>query len=151
MDLPFQFVLAATCGATLIFLAARYAFADYFHAKAGPALHRMEDGFRKNAMSYLLFLRLVPVFPFWLVNLVPALLGVPMRTYIIATFFGIMPGSLVFCWVGSGLGVVLDQGEKPDLGIIFEPAILYPMIGLAILSLIPVIYNRIKSLHQNNT
>jgi len=138
-------VIAATCGAVLIFLAARYAAADYFHAKAGPTLHRMEEGFCNNALSYLLFLRLVPVFPFWLVNLVPALLGVPLKTYVIATFFGIMPGALVFTWVGSGLGDVLDRGEMPDLGIIFEPAFLYPIIGLALLSITPIIYKHFKS------
>ncbi len=143
-------VIAATSGAVLIFLAARYAFADYFHAKAGPAVTRMEDGFRKNALSYLLFLRLVPVFPFWLVNLVPALLGVQLRTYIIGTFFGIIPGSLVFTWVGSGLGAVLDRGEMPNIGIIFEPVVLFPIIGLSLLSIAPVLYKRFRASHSEN-
>jgi uncharacterized membrane protein YdjX (TVP38/TMEM64 family) len=143
-------VFAATCGAVLIFLAARYAFADYFHAKAGPAIIRMEDGFRKNALSYLLFLRLVPVFPFWLVNLVPALLGVQLRTYIIGTFFGIIPGSLVFTWVGSGLGAVLDRGEMPNIGIIFEPVVLFPIIGLSLLSIAPVLYKRYRAPRSEN-
>lgn len=138
-------VFSATCGAVLIFLAARYAFADYFHAKAGPAIARMEDGFQKNALSYLLFLRLVPVFPFWLVNLVPALLGVTLRTYVIGTFFGIIPGSLVFTWVGSGLGAVLDRGEMPNIGIIFEPVVLFPIIGLSLLSIAPVLYKRFNT------
>jgi uncharacterized membrane protein YdjX (TVP38/TMEM64 family) len=141
-------LFSATGGAILIFLAARYACADYFHAKAGPMLHRMEDGFKNNAMSYLLFLRLVPVFPFWLVNLVPALLGVPLRTFAIATFFGIIPGSIVISWVGSGLGEVFDRGEKPDLNIIFDPVILFPMIGLGLLSVAPVIIKRLKDHYQ---
>lgn len=88
-------VVGATLGATAIFLAARYAFADLFHAKAGTALNKMENGFRDNAFSYMLFLRLVPVFPFWLVNLVPALLDVKLRTYVIATFVGIIPGTFI--------------------------------------------------------
>ncbi len=137
-------VTAATVGSVLIFLAARYAFADFFHAKAGPMMHRMEDGFRENALSYLLFLRLVPVFPFWLVNLVPAFLGVPLRTYFIGTFIGIIPGSFVYCSVGNGLGAIFEKGEMPDLGIIFEPQILIPIIGLAVLSLIPIVCKRFK-------
>ncbi len=141
----FYVVSSATVGSVLVFLAARYAFADYLHAKAGHMVHRMEDGFRENAMSYLLFLRLVPVFPFWLVNLVPALLGVSLKTYVIGTFLGIIPGSFVFCSVGDGLGALFESGETPDMGIIFEPPVLVPMIGLAVLSLIPVIYKKIKS------
>ncbi len=141
-------VASATVGATIIFLIARYALADFFRAKAGAAIKKMESGFRENAMSYMLVLRLVPLFPFWLVNLVPAFLGVPVRTYVIGTFFGIIPGSLVYCSVGNGLGAIFDSGGTPDLGIIFQPEILTPIIGLALLSLIPVVYKRIKSRNQ---
>jgi uncharacterized membrane protein YdjX (TVP38/TMEM64 family) len=137
-------VAAATVGAAAIFLAARYALGDMLRAKAGPAMRRMEDGFRENALSYLLVLRLVPLFPFWLVNLVPAFLGVPLRTFVIGTFIGIIPGSVVYCLVGNGLGAVFDSGETPDLGIIFEPEILAPIIGLAVLSVVPVLYKRLK-------
>lgn len=135
-------VVAATLGATAIFLIARYALHDFFEAKAGPAMRRMEAGFNENALSYMFVLRLVPLFPFWLVNLVPALLGVKLRTYVIGTFFGIMPGSLVYCSVGNGLGALFERGQRPDLGIIFEPAILLPILGLAGLSLIPIVYKR---------
>lgn len=138
-------VLAATLGAVLVFLAARYALGNYLRARAGPALKRMEAGFREDAMSYLLVLRLVPIFPFWLVNLVPAFLGVPIRTFVIATFFGIIPGSLVYVSVGNGLGAVFDAGDKPDLGIIFKPEILLPIIGLAVLALLPVAYRKLRS------
>lgn len=137
-------VVAATLGASAIFLAARYALGDVLRAKAGPAMRRMEAGFRENALSYLLVLRLVPLFPFWLVNLVPAFLGVPLRTFVIGTFVGIIPGSVVYCLVGNGLGAVFDAGEKPDLGIIFEPEILAPIVGLAVLSVVPVVYKRLK-------
>ena len=105
----------------------------------------MEAGFRDNALSYLLVLRLVPLFPFWVVNLVPALLGVSTRTYVVGTFFGIIPGSSVFCSVGNGLGTVFDSGGTPDLGIIFEPEIFGPLMALAVLSLIPVFYKRFKA------
>ena len=108
------------------------------------ALQRMEQGFRRNAFSYLLVLRLVPLFPFFLVNLVPALLGVRLRVYIGATVIGIVPGTFVFASVGNGLGAVLDAGGKPDLAIIFAPPVLLPILGLAGLALIPVVYRRVK-------
>ena len=135
-------VVAATVGACAVFLAARHAFADFFRARAGGALRRMERGFRANALSYLLFLRLIPVFPFWLVNLVPALLGVPLRTFFLGTLIGILPGSFVYTLVGNGIGAVLDAGGEPDLGIIFEPEVLAPLVGLALLSLVPVLVKR---------
>jgi uncharacterized membrane protein YdjX (TVP38/TMEM64 family) len=137
-------VVGATLGAVALFLAARYAFADYLRAKAGPAVRRMEAGFNENAMSYMLFLRLVPVFPFWLVNLVPALLGVRFATYVVATFAGIIPGTVVFALVGDGLGAVLDAGGSLNLTIIFEPRFLAPIVGLALLTLLPVVVKRLR-------
>jgi uncharacterized membrane protein YdjX (TVP38/TMEM64 family) len=137
-------LVGASLGATATFLAARTALRDLLKAKAGPALQRMEEGFRRDAFSYLLVLRLVPLFPFFLVNLVPALLGVPLRTYVAATLIGIVPGTFVFASVGNGLGAVLDAGGKPNLGIIFTPPILLPILGLAVLALIPVVYRRVK-------
>jgi uncharacterized membrane protein YdjX (TVP38/TMEM64 family) len=141
----FFVVTAATVGALGIFLIARYALADFFHEKTGEAGRRMEEGFRKDALSYLLFLRLVPLFPFWLVNLVPALLGVPARSFVIGTFLGIIPGTVVFCSVGNGLGAIFDAGGRPDLGVIFEPEVLGPLLALAALSLVPVVYKRIRA------
>jgi len=138
-------VIGATLGALLIFLIARYALADFFRAKAGNAVKRMEAGFNDNALSYMFVLRLIPLFPFWLVNLVPAFLGVSVRTYIIGTFFGIMPGSLVFASVGNGLDAVFEEGGTPDLGIIFNPEVLLPILALAALSLVSVIYKKVKS------
>jgi uncharacterized membrane protein YdjX (TVP38/TMEM64 family) len=134
----------ATLGATGLFLAARTALGEPLRARAGPSLQRMEQGFRENAMSYLLFLRLIPAFPFWLVNLVPAFLGVPLRTYVVGTAIGIIPGSFVYASVGNGLGAVFDAGEVPDLGIIFKPEILIPIVGLAVLALLPIAYKRFK-------
>lgn len=138
-------VIGATAGATAVFLIARTALGDALRAKAGPWLQRMEAGFQENALNYLLVLRLIPIFPFWLVNLVPAFLGVGLGTYVIGTFFGIIPGSLVFASVGNGLGAVFDAGETPDLGIIFKPEIIGPIIGLALLALLPVAYRKFKS------
>ncbi len=137
-------IVGATGGATGVFLAARTALGDRLRAKAGTALQRMQEGFRRDAFSYLLVLRLVPLFPFFLVNIVPAFAGVPTRTYVLATFIGIIPGTFVFASVGNGLGAVFDAGQTPDLGIILRPQILLPILGLALLALIPVFYRRWK-------
>lgn len=137
-------MIGATIGACALFLAARTAFADVLRAKAGPALRRMEQGFQSNAFNYLLVLRLVPIFPFWLVNLVPAFLGVPLSTYVIATFFGIIPGSLVYASLGNGLGAILDAGGTPDISILFKAEILLPIVALAVLALVPVAYKKLK-------
>ncbi|MEE8189403.1 MAG: TVP38/TMEM64 family protein [Kiloniellales bacterium] len=138
-------VVGGTLGAAAVFLAARTAVGDLLRAKAGPALKRMEAGFRENAFSYLLVLRLIPIFPFWLVNLVPAFLGVTLRTYVVATFVGVIPGALVYASLGSGLGALLDSGEQPDLSVIFEPEILIPIVLLAVLALLPVVYKKVKA------
>ena len=100
-------VVAATIGATLIFLIAKTSFGESLAAKAGPWLSKLKDGFNDNALSYLLFLRLVPAFPFVIVNLAPALLGVPLRTYVLGTFLGIIPGTTAFSVAGAGLGSVV--------------------------------------------
>ena len=137
-------VVAATLGSIAVFLAARYAFRDLFRARAGATLARLEEGFRHNDFSYLLFLRLVPVFPFWLINIVPALLGMQLRRYVLATLLGIVPASIVYASVGAGLGAVLKRGEQPNLGIIFEWHILLPLLGLAALALLPVVFARLR-------
>jgi uncharacterized membrane protein YdjX (TVP38/TMEM64 family) len=141
----FYSVIAATVGATVVFLIARTALGDSLRQRAGPAMRRMEAGFRENALNYLLFLRLVPLFPFWLVNLVSAFLGLPLPTYVLATAVGIIPGSLVYASVGNGLGAVFDAGGRPDLSIIFEPQIILPIIGLAALALVPVGYKKMRA------
>ncbi|ACI99667.1 TVP38/TMEM64 family protein [Rhodospirillum centenum] len=137
-------VVAATLGAVAIFLVARTALGDGLRRRAGPWLGRLEEGFRENAVSYMLVLRLVPLFPFFLVNLVPAFLGVRLRDYAVGTFVGIMPGSFVYASVGAGLGTVFDAGRLPgpeDLGRIEYVA---PLVGLALLSLLPVLYRRLR-------
>ncbi len=139
-------VVAATIGATLVFLLARYVLGDLLRAKAGNALKKMEDGFRKDALSYLLILRLVPLFPFFLVNLVPAFLGVPLRTYVFGTFFGIIPGTFVYATVGAGIGDALAAGAGVDpAAALQQPTVIGALAGLALLALIPVAYKRIKS------
>jgi uncharacterized membrane protein YdjX (TVP38/TMEM64 family) len=138
-------VIGATVGAVALFLAARSALFEVLHAKAGPAVLKMEEGFRENALSYLLVLRLIPLFPFWLVNLVPALLGVPLKVYVIGTAIGIIPGTFVYASAGNGLGALLEKGESPNLSMIFDLEVLTPILGLAVLSLLPVFYKVVKA------
>ena len=137
-------VVGATIGATILFLAARYALADLLRRRAGASIKKMEDGFRENALSYMLFLRLIPAFPFFLVNLVPAFLGVGLGTYVIGTLIGIIPGSLVYASLGDGFSAIVEQGGDINLGIIFEPRFLLPIVGLGVLALIPVVYKTLK-------
>ena len=135
-------VIGATLGANIIFLAARYAFSDWFLPRAGSAIFKMREGFKANALSYLFFLRLVPIFPFFLVNLAPAFLGVKFSTYLMGTFIGIMPGTLIYAFVGDGLGAIIKVDANVDLDIIFAPRFLFPLIGLGVLALVPIIWRR---------
>lgn len=137
-------VIGAVIGSAILFLATRTAFYDILHAKAGAAVRKMEQGFKDNAFSYMLVLRLVPLFPFWLVNIVPGLLGVSLRTFVLGTALGIIPGSIVYASLGDGLGALIEAGEDPDLGIIWSPRVLLPLIGLALLAAVPVIYRHFK-------
>jgi uncharacterized membrane protein YdjX (TVP38/TMEM64 family) len=131
----------ATLGATAVFLAARaglYGLAAY----AGAPAQRLEAGFREDAFNYLLCLRLVPVVPFWLVNLIAGLMGMRLLSYIAATFLGMVPGALVYASLGNGVGVLIANGQHPDHYMIFRFNILLPIIGLAVLALLPVVYKR---------
>ncbi len=130
-------LIGATAGATCVFLAARAGLGGL--ARRAQRLEKLKAGFRANAFSYLLVLRLVPLFPFWIVNLVPALAGVGLRTFLLATVIGIIPATFVYASLGAGLGEVLQQ---PDLRILLHPSLLAPTVGLAVLALIPVWYKR---------
>lgn len=137
-------VVGATAGATLLFLAARTALGDGLRRRLGQRGDALARDLAANAFSYLLVLRLVPLFPFWLVNLVPAFAGIALGTYVVATFIGILPGTFVFVSIGNGLGALFDRGETPDLSVIVSRDVLVPLLGLAALALIPVIYRRFK-------
>ncbi len=138
-------VIGATLGAIAIFSAAKLGLGDMLHAKLAekPGLmQKMEAGLRENEISFLFLMRLVPAIPFFLANLAPAFLGVSLRNFAFTTFFGIMPGSIVYTSVGSGLGEVFARGESPNLGIIFEPHILGPILGLCALAVLPIIIKK---------
>jgi len=138
-------VIGATLGATALFVIARSTLGEMFRVSAGPFIGRMERGFRENELSYMLVLRLIPLFPFFVVNVVPAFLGVSLRTYVLGTFFGIIPGTLVFILAGAGLGSIFDQGGSFTLESVLTPEIVAGLVGLSALALLPVAYKRIKA------
>ncbi|WP_233588645.1 TVP38/TMEM64 family protein [Legionella sp. km535] len=141
-------VISATIGSILIFLTVKYAFSDLVAQKTSGWVNKMRQGFQHNAFSYLLVLRLMPIFPFWVVNIVPALLGVKARTFVLATFLGIIPGSLIYASVGNSLNHLFEQGQAPNFKIIFSPELLLPLLALAFLSLMPVFYKKIKGSYE---
>ncbi len=141
-------VVGATLGAAALFLIARSALGDVLRQRAGPFLARMADGFSKDSFSYLLFLRLVPAFPFWAVNLAPALLGMRLVPFVAATAIGIIPGTTVYSAFGASLGKVFDAGEEINLKAVFSPTLIVALAGLGILSLLPILLRRWKDGRQ---
>ena len=137
-------VFSATCGATFLFLAARTAFKNILYRRTGPWLHHMQRGFLKNSASYLLFLRLIPFFPFWLVNLSAAFFGTPLLTFIWTTFIGMLPSVFIFTEIGKGLALLIDNQESLTISLVFQSRLLWALLGLAILSLIPLLVQRFK-------
>ena len=152
-------VVAATIGATAVFVIAKSALSGVLKERAGPWLSRFREGFHEDAFSYLLFLRLVPIFPFWLVNLAPALLGVPFVTYVVTTIFGIIPGTFAFSLAGNGLDSVIEAQQAAhqsclakageggqescpyglDPSAVLTPELVAGLVALGIVSLIPVV------------
>ena len=137
-------LLGASIGATLLFLSVRFAFTVVPREELGVAFRKMESGFKENQLSYMLILRLVPLFPFWLVNIVPAFLDVSIRAYVLGTFIGMIPGALLFAGVGNGLSVVFKSKNEFDVGAVFTLEFLLPICGLATLLLVQVMYKKFK-------
>lgn len=140
-------VTGATIGAVGIFLAARWGFGEQLGRKLEGSegmVKRIKDGIDENQWSMLFLIRLVPAVPFFLANLIPSFLEVPLRRFVLSTFLGIIPGAVVYTSVGAGLGEVFSRGESPNLGIIFEPHILLPILGLCALALLPVLLKTVR-------
>ena len=134
-------VIGASAGAVAVFMAARAGFGAGVAARVqsgGGAAARLQTALQRNEWSALLIMRLVPVLPFFVANLIPAFIGARLNRYAITTVVGIIPGTLVFTSIGAGLGTVFARGETPDLGVIFSPPILLPLLGLAALAALPV-------------
>ncbi len=154
----FAVVVAATVGAAIVFMIARSSLGENLAAKAGPWLEKFAKEFNKEAFHGLLFLRLCPAFPFWFVNLAPALLGMKLRTYLIATFIGIIPGTFAFAFLGTGLESIIDAQRQANLGCVGEdcsfefsvgalvtPEILIALVALAFVALLPIFLKRWRS------
>ncbi|MEX2648452.1 MAG: VTT domain-containing protein [Alphaproteobacteria bacterium] len=137
-------VIGATAGACAVFTIAKTSLGDPLRARAGPWLKRMEHGFGANAFNYLLVLRLVPLFPFFVVNIVPAFLGVRLGVYLAATFLGIIPATFVFASVGAGIGSVLESGAAITPASALTPEVIVALVGLSVLALLPVAYRALR-------
>jgi uncharacterized membrane protein YdjX (TVP38/TMEM64 family) len=151
-------IVGAASGATVLFLIARSTFGALLAERAGPRLSRLRKGFQEDAFNYLLFLRLVPILPFWLVNLAPGLLGVSFATYVAATIIGIIPGTFAFALAGSGLDSVIGAQQAQyqsclansgaggqescsyslDAGALLTPELIAGLVALGLVALIPV-------------
>ncbi|MDT0682295.1 VTT domain-containing protein [Roseicyclus sp. F158] len=140
-------VVGATLGATAIFTAAKWGLGAQLAARMDASeglVRRLKQGIDRNMWEVLFLIRLVPAVPFFVANIVPALVGVRLLPFVVTTFLGIMPGALVFTSVGNGLGAVFERGGRPDLSILFEPQILLPIIGLCALALLPIILKSVR-------
>jgi len=134
-------VVGATMGATVVFLAARAGLAG-LAARAGPWVRAFEAGFRDNGLNYLLVLRLVPIVPFWLVNLVAAAVELRLRVFLVGTVIGMIPATFVFASLGNTIGALAEEGRPPEIAILSQPRVFLPILGLAALALLPVVYRQ---------
>ena len=140
-------VIAATIGACAIFLAARWGLGRTLSAKfetSEGTLQKINKGLHENEISVLFLMRLVPVVPFFVANLLPALVGVKFINFLVTTALGIIPGAIVYTWVGVGLGEVFDRGGTPDLSLLWEPQVIGPILGLCVLAALPILIKTIR-------
>ena len=138
-------VIGATLGSVMVFYVVQTSLGAALRAKAeadGGTLKKVIDGVGQGAFGYILTLRLIPLAPFWLVNVAAALAHAPLRAYALATFLGIMPATFIYSGIGAGIGTLVARGETPDLGVIFEPRVLLPLVALGLLSLGTTLYQR---------
>jgi uncharacterized membrane protein YdjX (TVP38/TMEM64 family) len=141
-------IAGATMGAVLIFLAVRSGIGKSLAAKVDSSdgqVAKLMRAIRENELPVLFSMRLIPVLPFFIANIIPALIGVRTWVFAVTTFAGIIPGGIVYTWVGVGLGEVMARGETPNLGIIFEPHIIGPLLGLAALALLPTLLKFLRA------
>ncbi|QFT80841.1 TVP38/TMEM64 family inner membrane protein YdjZ [Roseovarius sp. THAF27] len=140
-------VTAAVIGASAIFMAARWGLGRTLAAKMDASegtLKKIKTGLHEHEISVLLLMRLVPVVPFFVANLLPALVGVRFVNFLWTTAIGIIPGAIVFTWIGVGLGEVFDRGERPDLSLLWEPQVIGPILGLCVLAALPIVIKTVR-------
>jgi uncharacterized membrane protein YdjX (TVP38/TMEM64 family) len=135
-------VVGATIGATILVVVVRSAFAQLLERNRYRIPERVQTQLARDGFSYLLAIRFVPLFPFWIVNLACVVVGVRLAVFVPATLLGIIPVSFILSSIGSGVGVILAQGRKPDLSVLFSPHILLPLLALAVVSLLPALLRR---------
>ena len=138
-------LIGAIVGASILFIAARSAFGELLKPKIGSSIERMRNELTKNAFFYLLFVRLTPVFPFFVVNIAPAFLNISFSKYFFASFLGMIPGAAVYALMGSGLNKTLLTGEGFDKIPNVSLEFLAGLVGLAVLSLVPIVIRRWKN------
>ena len=146
-------VTAAATGATLIFLAAKNGFGNKLTQRIDASegsIRKIRDGIKRDEISYLFLIRLIPIIPFAVANLVPALFGVSLRNFFFTTYIGIIPGGLVFTWLGSGLSEVFKQNKEPNFSIIFEIYVIGPILCLCLLSFLPIILKKLGFIKNQN-
>ncbi|PVM85717.1 TVP38/TMEM64 family protein [Caulobacter endophyticus] len=136
----FLALMGVTGGSTVVYAACRTAFGDFLRRKPGALLTRIEDGFKADAFSYLLTLRLIPAFPLLLVNVASGLMKIRLRTYLLASVLGMAPSSFVYAGIGSGLGHLFAEGDPVTLATLASPRIYMPIIGLGVLALLPPLW-----------
>lgn len=136
-------VIGATIGATIIFLAARFAFADWVRSRFGKYVEKLQDGFSQDAFTYVVILRLIPALPFFGINIATALLNVPIRAYFFGTLIGVIPGAYVYATLGSKISELTAAGEVPGFADLLTLDVIGAMIAFALLAILPWVYKRI--------
>ena len=131
-------VLGATMGGTVLFLATRTALGDVLRRKAGPSLQKFSDGFQANAFAYMLLLRITPIFPFFLVNIAPGIIGISVTIFASATLIGILPATFAYAWLGNGLDLAIAdaaaEGRSLSPSDFMTPEISYAIVAIAVLT-----------------
>ena len=135
---------SCTLGAAIIFVICRTAVGDSLRRRAGSTVARIEEGVRRDAFSYIVTLRLIPVMPFWLANLALGFIDIPLGVFVTASFIGILPVSVIYAGLGSNLNLLFARHQRPDLHLIMRPGLLLPLLGLAILALTPILLRRFR-------
>lgn len=146
----FVVVVSATIGACIVFFAVRTALGEALQSKAKGSIEKMRLGFENDAFNYLMVLRLIPIFPFFVINIAAGMLSVKFRDFFWATFLGIIPGSAVYVWMGTSLGYAIKKGDDINLRIILDHQFILPIIALAILSIVPVFIKKFNKRFPDN-
>lgn len=141
-------IIGATLGAVIVFFAVRMSIGTALRERAnrsGGRLKHVIEGVEAGAFGYILTLRLMPMVPFWLINVGAALAGAPFRAYAAATLIGIMPATFIYSGIGAGIGSLVASGQTLNLEVIFEPHVLLPLVALGLLSLATTLYQRLRA------